>query len=254
MLDGSACGQGISGPLNCVPQGLAIDSKGRAHLIWDAREDDYSTQVYYAFWDGQRWTGVDASAEPGGVSYSGRAGSTRARLALDRRDRPHIVWINNEDYRSIEYRYWDGGKWREDRIPWYESETGELALAVDSHNRQPDAQVRVGRGHALEIGHAAGGLGREELHLPAPKLQGRLQIGGRGHAGGEGQSELLGRPDHAGVHRHHHRGFLCARRTLGRSRCTRWVTSPGPCPQPVRQQAFRAAGALVDRHVRRPYL
>ena len=66
-------------------------------------------------------------------SHGGRGGSTRARLTLDRNDRPHIIWINNEDYRSIEYRHWDGEAWQENRIPWFISETGKLALAILPH-------------------------------------------------------------------------------------------------------------------------
>jgi len=153
-LGRSAAGQGISGPLNSVPQGLAVDSRGRPHIIWDTREGRDSTQVYYAYFNGRRWSGIGGSRRRGGISHSSRAGSTRARLALDRHDRPHVVWINNEDYRSIEYRHFDGRKWQADRIPWFKSETGQLALAVD----------RGGRPHIAAIERA------EERDSPWPQV------------------------------------------------------------------------------------
>ncbi|HIJ65573.1 MAG TPA: hypothetical protein HPP77_06425, partial [Candidatus Hydrogenedentes bacterium] len=76
---------------HATPQGLAVDSKGRPHVIWDLWTDK-ATQVCYAYWDGTRWAGIGGSMGTEGVSRSGFRGSTRARLTLDREDRPHIIW------------------------------------------------------------------------------------------------------------------------------------------------------------------
>lgn len=117
-----------------IPQDLAIDREGRPHLIWDVWTDK-ATQVCYAYWDGARWTGLGDSMGIKGVSHSAFPGSTRARLALDREDRPHIIWTNNADYRSIEYRYWDGEIWQQEHIGTGYIEASCLALAIDSLNR-----------------------------------------------------------------------------------------------------------------------
>lgn len=136
-LGGSASGCGVSGPLNATPQGIAADRHGRPHIIWDlwVSAPKRTTQVCYAYWDGRQWVGLGGSMGDGGVSHSDHAGSTRARLALDRAGRPHVVWINNRDYTSIEYRHWDGARWEQRSIPWVKSEAGQLALAVDGHCR-----------------------------------------------------------------------------------------------------------------------
>ncbi|MHC4983798.1 MAG: hypothetical protein ACYTF6_11625 [Planctomycetota bacterium] len=142
-LGGSGIGNGISGPFNCTPQGLVTDSRSRPHIIWDVWKSNgkQTTQVCYAYWDGRQWAGLDGSMRGGGVSHSKHSSSSRARLAVDSKGWPHIVWINIEDYRSIEYRRWDGASWRADSIPWIKNETAELALAVDSEDMPHIASI-----------------------------------------------------------------------------------------------------------------
>ena len=83
---------------------LALDSTGAPHTVSiDPSQFGSSSGVEYATLNGGSWTVEEVGS--GAVPYEFGTG-----IALDSRDRPHLVWFDASD-KDLKYAFKDGGRW-----------------------------------------------------------------------------------------------------------------------------------------------
>ena len=87
---------------------LAVDSRGRLHLVWTELDVD-AGQVFHASYASDRWTDpVQLSHSPGYAGYPS--------IAVDAQDRVHVVWYGFDGaFYQIYYRRLDGSGWTYER-------------------------------------------------------------------------------------------------------------------------------------------
>lgn len=74
------------------------------HYVW-AGYDGHDTEIYYSYWDGKKWAGIQQITD----NLSNDLSPT---LALDKDKNPWIVWSGEDGVSSSIYcRYWDGQRW-----------------------------------------------------------------------------------------------------------------------------------------------
>lgn len=83
---------------------LTIDSKGRPHTASiDPSQFGSQSGLEYAVYDGQAWTVESVGSGPLPYEFG-------ADIALDSRDRPHVVWFDDAG-KDLKYAVRDGGAW-----------------------------------------------------------------------------------------------------------------------------------------------
>ena len=83
---------------------LALDSTGAPHIVSiDPSQFGSTSGVEYATLKGGSWTVEEVGS--GAVPYEFGTG-----IALDSRDRPHVVWFDASD-KDLKYAFKDGGRW-----------------------------------------------------------------------------------------------------------------------------------------------
>jgi hypothetical protein len=112
---------------------LALDAAGHPHITYVERiarpnEDDY--RLFYAAWDGERWTTslIDTAFLI--------AASTS--LALDSQGQAHVVYESNEESsleEGVRYAFWDGNQWQRQTIHPNAEPRGFFSLALDGQDR-----------------------------------------------------------------------------------------------------------------------
>lgn len=115
---------GLDGPTADRPA-LAVDSRDRLHLAWTANATT-SRQVFYASYEGSRWSAAEKVSETQG--YSGFPS-----IAVDSRDRIHIAWYGFDGtYYQVYYRMRTSTGWGPQVAVTAESlDATNPALAVD---------------------------------------------------------------------------------------------------------------------------
>lgn len=104
---------------------LAIDSQGRPHIVSiDPVQFGGQSGVEYATWDGDSWSVEEVGSGPLPYEFG-------SFIALDSRDRPHVVWFDN-DSQDLKYAVKDDGAWQVSTVA-SEGDVGRYAsLAIDS--------------------------------------------------------------------------------------------------------------------------
>lgn len=84
---------------------LAVDSHGTLHLAWTETTIELYRQVFYASYRHGSWSA------PTQLSFT-KGYSGFPSLAVDSRDRVHVVWYGYDGQAyQVTYRYLDGGRW-----------------------------------------------------------------------------------------------------------------------------------------------
>ncbi len=118
---------------------LAIDSDGNPHLAYIYVDNNSTSKLVYAYYDGSQWhSEVIADNLCDYSSFSDNILS----IALDSNDNPHIAYFNcNKDERipQLKYAYRSGANWVKEVV--YQGESldeehyEEISLALDSQNK-----------------------------------------------------------------------------------------------------------------------
>jgi len=111
---------------------LAIDSRGRLHLVW-TETSAYNRQVFYARFEGGQWTSAEQLSHS--VGYAGFPS-----LAVDSQDRVQVVWYAFDGtFYQIYYRRLDVSTWTPERALTTETvDATSPAIALG-----PDGKVHV---------------------------------------------------------------------------------------------------------------
>lgn len=116
---------------------LSMDSQNRIHVAYIARE-----RLFYSCWDGKSWaspTIVDDANKKKPEEEHADLRLHGMRLALDKKDHPHIAYICSEfqmpwadEPGEVLYAYWDGSEWRHEKVESREVNVDNLSLALDA--------------------------------------------------------------------------------------------------------------------------
>lgn len=95
---------------------LEVDSKNNVHIVFERTVGPGRNAVCYTYWDGSAWMTANGTPfdknTPNADIFPATAGiyATVPRIAIDRNDRPHIIWTENSS-RELYYIYKNANNW-----------------------------------------------------------------------------------------------------------------------------------------------
>ncbi|MCW4019040.1 MAG: hypothetical protein NWF00_10255 [Candidatus Bathyarchaeota archaeon] len=108
---------------------IAVDSHNHPHIAYVELYNNYlgiRGNLSYTYYDGSRWvtTRIPTVSNAGDVS-----------IALDSSDRPHIVFLSQEENSNsiLKYASWTGSAWTVEKVD-PDPSGGECSLVIDSQN------------------------------------------------------------------------------------------------------------------------
>jgi hypothetical protein len=114
---------------------LALDSEDHAHIAYHyytyRHGEDAVYEFKYARWNGEDWIIRDVDPK---VGYNGEVA-----IAVDRNDRPHIVYshVINEPgtyYEVLRYAYWEGDRWKLTDLASQRFLCGPILIGLDAND------------------------------------------------------------------------------------------------------------------------
>lgn len=139
-------GQEGSGKMN----NMAVDSNGHLHLAY---ANVASGEMRYAFWNGESWSLETIEGRPQTQQYVGLT----CGIAIDKADRPHVVYLNATTL-QIKYAVRIDGHWTHqvvDAIGGATEDFDRSSIAFDEQGRVYLGYYDPGRG-ILKVAHKEG--------------------------------------------------------------------------------------------------